>query len=115
MVANFDDSYRDENALEGIEAWCDANFYGGTAKRMLEDPTPICKVARENANNVGCYLLINTDYPASPGGEASQPKQICLRSSTYDAGLGHGPLLEATETIGDAAISDKRREGKTRT
>ena len=70
---------------------------------MLEDPTPICKVARENANNVGCYLLINTDYPASLGGEASKPKQIYLRSSTYGTGLGHGPLLEATETIRDAA------------
>ncbi|MEE2996607.1 MAG: hypothetical protein VX700_05625, partial [Pseudomonadota bacterium] len=53
-------------------------------------------------NNVGCYLLINTDYPASQGDETSQPKQIYLRSSTYGTGLGHGPLLEATETIGDA-------------
>ena len=70
---------------------------------MLEDPTPICKVARENENNVGCYLLINTSYPASLGGEASQAKQIYLRSSTYGTGLGYGPLLEATETIGDAA------------
>ena len=70
---------------------------------MLEDPTPICKVARENVNNVGCHLLINTDYPASLGGEASQPKQIYVRPSTYGTGLGHGPLLEATETIRDAA------------
>ncbi len=54
---------------------------------MLEDPTPICKVARENANNVGCYLVINTDYPASLGGEASKAKQIYLRSSTYGTGL----------------------------
>ena len=70
---------------------------------MLEDPTPICKVARENANNVGCYLLINTSYPASLGGESSQAKQIYLQSSTYGTGLGYGPLLEATETIRDAA------------
>ena len=74
---------------------------------MLEDPTTICKVARENANNVGCYLLINTDYPASLGGEASPIKQIYLRSSTYGTGLGHGPLLEAAETIGDAANCNK--------
>ena len=26
LVANFDDSYRDENALEGIEVYCDLNF-----------------------------------------------------------------------------------------
>ena len=82
---------------------------------MLEDPTPICKVARENANNVGCYLLINTSYPASLGGEASQAKQIYLRSSTYGTGLGYDPLLEATETIETPQTKNASRGRRKRT
>ena len=104
---NFDDAYHDENAPEGIEAYCDANFSVGAAKRMLEDPTTICKVARENANNVGCHPLVNTDCPVSLGGAASELKQIYLRSAAYGIGLGHGLLLEAAETIEDAAKDNK--------
>lgn len=101
----FADAYRDEHAPEDIEAYCDANFSVSTAKRMLEDPATVCKVAQENANNVGYYLLIHTDCPVSLGGEASELKQIYLRSAAYGTGLGHRLLSDAAETIEDAGRS----------
>ena len=48
-----------------------------------------------------------TDYAVSLGGEASELEQIYLRSITYSSGLKHGLLLEAAETIGNAANHDK--------
>ncbi|MAJ92384.1 MAG: hypothetical protein CMM63_02555 [Rhodospirillaceae bacterium] len=41
------------------------------------------------------------------GGEDSELKQIYLRCITYSNSLGHGLLLQAAETIGDAANYDR--------
>ena len=66
----FEQAYKDTHSADNIEAYCDTHFTPTAARKILNDPKAICKIAGPIDAPLGYFVLRAEPCPALTTGSS---------------------------------------------
>jgi len=87
-ASTFEAAYQDVHSAENIAAYCASNFTEAAARDTLSHPDKIARLAGNEANARGYYVLHQHLCPLRDSLQACELKQIYLLPQAYGTGLG---------------------------